>query len=578
MNDIGERSRAVVAAMAVLALSACGGQGSGQPATASVANFCQRVLPKVDSFEAKMRKEHPTPHDPRYGGTVVVGTIGEFSGGMNSLVSSDFAGVQHQDFLNQMTLVQYNDSLKPIPYLAKSWDVSADDTELTFHLRHDVYWQDGVKTTARDVAFTYERATDSLTGFPNPEFWDRYVKGAAGVQVLDDYTIRIRMKPQSDFLDPWTSLAIMPAHLLQNVPVSQLRNHPFNTQCPVGNGPFVFVEHKPQDRWVFGPNYAFPQALGGRPFVDRYVYRIIPEQTTLLTDLLTDGIDMYIAVRPDQAQRVKSDPNLRLVHFPFRNYVAVAWNSRHPQLADPRVRRAITMAIDRKEIVQSILHGYGTVANSTVAPFHWAYDPAAIGGLPYDTVRAKKLLTEAGWIDRNGSGVRENAEGVPLAFTIKYNQGNQSRKDIAEIMQSQLAKVGIKATPEVVEWSTLLSQIESPKRDFDGVVMSMVSEFKLNDTDLFASWRIDQPYAWSGTRDPTLDTLLRELSLPRVRAKAKPLWVRYQKELEREQPYTFFYFPDRLDGVNKRVKNVVMDARGDWVNAKDWWIDPAKRH
>jgi peptide/nickel transport system substrate-binding protein len=576
MIEKGERGRAFLTVIAVLAVGACGGGKAGPPAADA---FCASVLPKVDSFEAKMKAEHPTPKDPRYGGTVVVGTIGELTDGMNSLVSSDFASTQHQDFLNQMTLIQYDDSLRPVPYLAKSWDVSPDDTEITFHLRHDVYWQDGVKTTARDVAFTYERATDSLTGFPNPAFWDRYVKGPAGVEVLDDYTIRIHMKPQSDFLDPWRSLAIMPAHLLQDVPPQELKTHPFNTQCPVGNGPFVFIEHKPQDRWVFGPNYAFPQALGGRPFVDRYVYRIIPEQTTLLTDLLTGGIDIYVSVPPSQAKKVKDDPDLRLIHFPFRNYVFVAWNSRRPQLADPRVRRAITMATNRKEIVQSILQGYGTVANSTVPPFHWAYDPAAAGGLPYDTVAAKKLLTEAGWIDRNGDGVRENAQGVPLAFTIKYNKGNQAREDIAEIMQSQLAKVGIKATPQVVEWSTLIDQITSPKdRDFDGVVMSMISEFKLDDTDLFASWRLDQPYAWSGTHNPTIDTLLRELAQPMDRAKAKPLWVRYQRALAQEQPYTFFYFPDRLEGVNKRVENVTMDARSDWVNTKDWWIDPAKRH
>ncbi len=577
MSESGGWCRILLVVAVVTGLGACSG-GEGPTRQAALDPFCAKVLPKVDSFEAKMREEHPTPEDPRYGGTVVVGTIGELRDGMNGLLAGDYASRQHQNFLNLMTLVQYDDSLKPKPYLAESWEVSPDDTEITFHLRHDVYWHDGVPTTARDVAFTYERVTDPKTGYANNSFWDRYVRGAAGIEVLDDYTVRVHMQPQADFMDPWRSLAIMPAHLLEDVPVDQLRQHPYGMKCPVGNGPFVFVGHEPQDRWVFGPNYAFPQELGGRPFVDRYVYRIIPEQTTLLTELLTGGIDVYVQLLPDQAEQVREAPNLGLVHFPFRNFVFVAWNSRRPQLADPSVRRAITMATNRQEIVQSILKGYGRVANSTVPPFYWAYDPSNDGGLSYDPEAAKKLLDEAGWIDRNGDGVRENADGVRLAFTIKYNQGNQSRQQIAEIMQSQLAKVGIEATPRVVEWATLLDQITTPdRRDFDGVVMAWVAEFKLDDTDLFASSRLDQPWAMSGTHDATLDTVLQELAVTPDRAEAKPLWVRYQNVLAQVQPYTFFYFPDRLDGVNKRLANVKLDVRGDWQNTKDWWIDPAKR-
>jgi peptide/nickel transport system substrate-binding protein len=210
-----------------------------------------------------------------------------------------------------------------------------------------------------------------------------------------------------------------------------------------------------------------------------------------------------------------------------------------------------------------------------VPPFHWAYDPSTDGGLPYDPEAAKKLLDEAGWIDRNGDGVRENADGVRLAFTIKYNQGQQNRQQIAEIMQAQLAKVGIEATPEVLDWATLGDQLT--RRDFDGVVMSLVADFKLDDTNLFASSLSDLSMAFSGTHNATLDSLLPQLAQTIDHAKARPLWVRYQKVLAQEQPYTFFYFPDRLDGVSKRVENVKMDSRGDWLNTKDWWIDPAKR-
>jgi peptide/nickel transport system substrate-binding protein len=566
--------RSMALGAAILA-AACGG---GSDAVVSNDPFCQQVIPAVRANMAEAREANPAPDDPRYGGTVVVGNIGEIAGGMNSAVTTDITATEHQQFVNLMTLINYDEEANPQPYLAESFEVAPDGRSITFHLRRDVYWHDGEQTDAHDVAFTWEVVTDPLTAFPNATFWDYYVKGADGIEVVDDFTVRIHLEPHPEFLDPFRRTAILPEHLLGDVPHDQLQQHPFGTQCPVGNGPFVFVSHSPQDRWVFEANPTFPEGLGGRPFVDRYVYRVIPEQTTLLTELLTENIDVYIAPRPDQAQQILDDPNLDLVDFVSRQYVLVGWNARRPQLADARVRRAITMATDRASIVQAILQGYGAVAHSGVPPFHWAYDPHAVDPLPYDPAAARALLDQAGWRDRDGDGVRESAEGMPLAFTIKYNTGNQQRQEIAEIMQAQLAQVGIEARPQVVEWATLLQQINTPElRDFDGVVMGWVVEYQLTDMDLFHSERIDQPYAWSGTRNPDIDRLLEALSETVDREEARELWIEYQRAIVQEQPYTYFYFPFRLEGVNTRLRNVVMDARGEWVSIKDWYLDPASR-
>ena len=131
--------------------------------------------------------------------------------------------------------------------------------------------------------------------------------------------------------------------------------------------------------------------------------------------------------------------------------------------------------------------------------------------------------------------------------------------------------------PQVVEWATMLSQVQSRERDFDGVVMGWVTEFRIDDTDLFASSRRDDAYAYSGTQNETLDRLMEELPLIVDREEALPKWREYQYELVAEQPYTFIYFQDRLDGINTRLQNVTMDARGEWVNIREWSIDPARR-
>lgn len=557
-------------------MAACGGDGGRSVVSSDP--FCQRVMPEVDAWLADARARHSAPDDARYGGTAVAAGIGELSDGMNSAVSTDYYGTQHQQFVNLMTLTTYGADVSPQPWLAERWDVAEDGRSVTFHLRRDVFWHDGEITDARDVAFTYEVVTDPLTAFPNATFWNHYVKGPEGVEVIDDFTVRVHMEPHSEFLDPFWSVGILPEHLLSDVPRDELRLHPFGTQCPVGNGPFVFAEHRPQDRWIFEANPSFPEALGGRPYLDRYIYRVIPEETTILTELLTENVDVYIRVAPDQAQQVIDNPTTRLLNYPFRSYDMVGWNSRRPQLADARVRRAITMGTNRDEIVEALLQGYGQVANSSVPPFHWAHDPQAGLDLGYDPDRARALLTEAGWVDRDGDGVRESADGTLLSFSIKYNDGNQRRQDIAEIMQSQLAAIGIDARPQVVEWVTLLSQINDPdQRDFDGVALGWVTEFRVDDTDLFHSDRIDQPYAWSGTQNPELDRLLDELGRTMDRDEAAGLWTEYQRVLSEEQPYTFFFYPERLDGVNNRLQGVVMDARGEWISVKDWYIDPATR-
>jgi peptide/nickel transport system substrate-binding protein len=557
----------------------CAGE-PGEQSAAGGGDFCRVALARVESFMGSFGGALGARAADRYGGTAVVASIGELADGMNALVSSDNGATQHQTFVNLMTLLRYDDSYQPVPYLAESWEVddAESPTEITWHLRDDVYWHDGERTDAYDVRFTWLRVTDPLTAFPNAAYWDHYVKGAEGVEVVDSFTVKIKLRPHADYLDPWRQTAIMPEHLLGDVPPTELRQHPFGTQCPVGNGPFVFVSHRPQESWTFRANPAFPEALGGRPYLDRYVYRVVPEQTTLLTDLLTESVDVYIAPRPDQARAIMDSPDLEFRRFPFREFRFVAWNTRRPQLADARVRRAITLGTNRREIVEALLAGYGTIANSTVPPFHWANDESLMGELPYDPGEARRLLDEAGWIDRDGDGVREGADGTRLSFTIKYNQGNQQRQDIAEIMQAQLTQLGMEVRPQVVEWTTLLEQINTPaRREFDGVVMAWVTDFKVDDSDLFHSERLDAPYQWTGTQNPEIDRLLDTLQLVVDRDRARPLWQEYQRAVMEEQPFTIFFFPERLAGINRRLEDVRMDARGEWVNLKDWWIAADER-
>ena len=554
----------------ILAACADGPGPDGTSVTSSDDPFCQEVLPRVEAFMAAQ----DAPTGRQFGGTAVASAIGEIPEGMNVFSASDYNAHQHQIFVHLMTLVRMDERFELQPYLAESWEVSEDGSAVTFRLREDVYWHDGAPTTAHDVAFTFLRTRDPETAFPNANYWRYY----EGVEVVDSFTVRFTLTPHAEFLDPWRATAIMPEHLLGDVPPAELAGHPFGTQCPVGNGPFRFVEHRLDERWVFARNPAFPEGLGGPPRLDSYVFRIIPDQNTALTELLSGGIDILLAANADQADDIERSDVARLIHYPFRNFDFLGWNVRKPALADARVRRALTHGIDREGMAAALLAGYGTVTNTSVAPFHWAKDAAVADDLPYDPARAGALLDEAGWTDRDGDGVRENAAGDPLVLDVITNQGNQTRQNIIEVAQAQLADLGVRVNPRILEYGTLIAEITDPgERSFDGLVLGWVAEFKQDDTDLFHSERIDNPFAFVGLQSPRVDRLLDRLQLVVDRDEARPLWEEYQQVLAEEQPMTFLWFQERLDGVSTRMDGVHMDARGEWVSVQDWWIPEGER-
>jgi peptide/nickel transport system substrate-binding protein len=194
-------------------VAACGGADAPDVGAAG-ADFCAEALAGVDGFMSQARLERPPPDDELYGGTAVVGHHAELTSGMNAAIASDYGSTQYQTFVNLMTLVRYDEDLAPQPYLARSWDVNRDTTEITFHLRDDVFWHDGERTDAHDVAFTYGLVINPLTGFANPAYFDLYGEGDRGMRVVDDFTVTIGLRPHAGFMDPWRALAILPQHLL----------------------------------------------------------------------------------------------------------------------------------------------------------------------------------------------------------------------------------------------------------------------------------------------------------------------------------------------------------------------------
>ncbi|MGD8866566.1 MAG: ABC transporter substrate-binding protein [Gemmatimonadales bacterium] len=502
----------------------------------------------------------------RYGGTVVVASLTEASS-MNRFVSVDDISQELQNHVLFTTLIRYDENLQPIPYLAERWDTASVDGQLrlTFFLRDDVLWHDGVPTTAYDVKFTFDRIKDPATGFPRASILASYDSAV----VQDSLTVTFFLQRHPGFMDAWRAIAPMPQHLLGEVPPAELKRHPFGSESPTGNGPFRFVEHRAGDRWVFEANSTFPAGLGGRPYIDRLVYRHIEEPTTRFAEFAAGDVDVYLIVAPSQVAEAEALPGARIISYANRNYAFINWNERRPLFEDRRVRRALTLAINREEIVETVQRGLGQVAKGPVPPSHWAYDPN-LEPLPFDPDSARRLLDAAGWIDRNGDGVREK-DGRPASFELRTNP-NPTREDIMTLVQADLKDVGVDVRPRVQESQSLGADITSPERRFDAFVLGWQTEFNLDDRPLFACSALEGPYQWAGYCNPRVDEILSAVTEDFERTRTLPLWYEYQRIIQQDQPYTFLYYDVRANGVRERVRDVRMDIRGDLINVKEWWI------
>lgn len=505
--------------------------------------------------------------EPQQGGTAVVGMRTDL-GGFNSIT---YTGQYTGELINYALftpLIQYDEDLEPRPYLAESWEMTGD-TGIVFHIRQGVTWHDGQPVTARDVKFTFDMAKDPSTASLLGSAFLGYVDRA---EVIDDYTIRFHFsQPFAQAVESFW-WAPMPEHLLGDVAPTELRNAEYNRN-PVGSGPFRFVEWQANQRITFERNPDFPESMGGPPRLDRVIFRIIPEPSTMLTELIAGNVMVDIPLLPEQASQVEQDESLELFAFPGRTFYYIGWNNRREPFTDARVRRAMTLGIDRQEIIDALLFGHGQIALGPVPQWSPLF-PEGIEPLPYDTVEAARLLEEAGWVDRNGDGIRENAQGEPFSFTM-LSSDNPLSRSVVEVAQAQLRRIGVNVEARVLEFQTLLGRHRS--RDFDAVFSAWVMDnFQIASApmSLFHSRfaEIEGSANRSSYVNERADEIIERAAAATDPAVARQLWLEFLRIMQEDQPFTFMFWFEELAAARTSVGGVEMDQRGEFVSIADWWV------
>ena len=500
-------------------------------------------------------------HEQAYGDTLIEGTIGEPSILIPMLAgdsaSHNIAGLVYNG------LVKYDTDLSVIGDLAESWEISKDGLVITFHLRKGVKWADGVEFTADDVMFGYKTIIDEKTPTAYSEDF-RQVKKA---EVLDRYTFRVTYeKPFAPALTSWGSLVVLPRHLLEgkDITKSELARN------PIGMGPYKL------NKWTSGQELlldSYHDYFEGRPYIDHYMYRIIPDSATMFLELQAGGIDM-MGLTPiqytKQTETAFFKSNYQKFRYPTFAYTYMGLNLKHPFFMDKRVRQAIAYAIDKNEIVDVVLFGLGSPSTGPYVPNTWPYNPN-VKTYEHDPEKARHLLKEAGWRDTDGDGTLDK-EGKPFEFTIFTNMGNTLRMNTATIIQWRLARVGIKVEIRALEWSTFINEFID-KRRFQAVILGWSIGL---DPDQFDIWHSSKTKAkefnFVSYSNPEVDELLDRGRRTFDIAERKKAYFRIQEILADELPYIFLYVPDATPIVHARFKGIKPSPIGISYNLPKWYV------
>lgn len=441
------------------------------------------------------------------------------------------------------TLVTLDADQNVEPSLATSWEVSEDGLDWTFHLRPGVTFSNGRPLSADDVVYTYTRMLDPATGSGNAY----KIAGLSSVTAVDDATVKLTLDaPNAAFLG---HLAIDKS--VGIIAKENVEDGTINTQ-PIGTGPFMITDYQPGTKVVLERNPHYWQ--DGLPYLDKVEINIIPDDSVRRSALIAGDVDWAIAVPAQSIDDLKTTAGLVVDETAAGAYWYIGVNTEHAPLDQKEVRQAISYAINRADIAAAATFG-NAVPTQEPIPASSAWSD---GYAPYDQDldKAKSLLAAA---------------GVPDGFELHIMPTTQYEESIriAQVMQAELAKVGIKATIDTLEWAQWLE--EEGKGNYDTYVCSWNALVDPDDF-FYAQHKTGEVFNFTGYSNPTVDELLDQGRRAQGFDARKPIYDEINKIIVDDAPYIYLYNPLNVNVYHDYVKGYA--ARSDQaVRFVGTWLD-----
>ena len=495
-----------------------------------------------------------------------------------------YPGLMSSSFNKEEGVLEYH------PLLANSWGFENGDKDIRFHLKSGVKWEDGADVTAQDVQFSYQLYADTAVASVRQSSVDGLRRSKDGflnikdaVQIIDDTTVIFhfeRVYPGQLFD---AGLPILPSHIFASHRGGAALHDDSTNHRPLSCGPFRLKEWLPMQQVVLVSNGT--STLPAPAKLTQLIYRVIPDYHTRLMQFLSGELDVLPYLDIDDVPKVQeSNSRFSIIPLGERFYDAVNWNNidpavytsskgktikPNPLFGDVKVRRALTMAINRGEIVDSYLKSFGREAIGPVSPlFRWAFNDT-LKPLPFDLLRAKELLSEAGWKDVEGRETLEKG-GKKFSFVLKIPAGNELRQMMATIIQNQLRTLKIEVNIEQLDRATFWSDLMD--RKFDAAIAGFNVPLQMQLDELWGSDLSKARFNLTGFQNARIEEILEGARHVKKETDHAGAWKEFQVILQEEQPCTFLYWLNDLVAINNRLQGTNIGVLGISYHAGDWYL------
>ncbi|HEU5162319.1 MAG TPA: ABC transporter substrate-binding protein, partial [Thermoanaerobaculia bacterium] len=376
-------------------------------------------------------------------------------------------------------LLDFNDRLEIIPGLAREWTVSDDHLTWTFKLDPAATFSDGKPVRAADVVFTLRKIVD-------PKAESVQLAGMfegldlENTKPVDEKTVQVVFKSARPSQIYAFNIGVLPEHVYAKGNFTKAF-----TNRAVGTGPYVLVKRDPGREIVLERRDDYWRE---KPYILKIVFKVIGERAQAWNALRTGAIDETVATT-DQWLEDRDDPQfndrIEFHRFYELGYNFIPWNNRDPILSDSRVRRALTMCLDRRLIVEKLYYGTARILTGPFTPNHWAFNPS-VGPIEFDPQSARKLLADAGWKDSDGDGLLDR-DGVPFKIEMILASSDTPGANQAQIFQQDLQRVGVQLTIAKIDGATLISRVLAG--DFQATMLAWSLDL---DPDLYSMFHSAQ--------------------------------------------------------------------------------------
>lgn len=483
------------------------------------------------------------------------------------------------------SLMTVNDKGEQEPYLATESKVSDDMKKITYTLSDKAVWHDGKKVTANDVAYTFKAMADP--NYTGGYYGDvQAVKGAEayhngeaedieGIKVIDDKTIEIEFeKVYAPGVTNLGNVEIIPEHIWSKVDPGEWTKQTELLNNPVGCGPYKLTEYKTGSHVKFEAATDF---FGGEVKTPNLVFKAINADTTQ-AEFKGGNVDIANVESLRQADiDALTSEGLKTVSYDNYMFTYMGFNLRKESLKDVKVRQAIMYAIDRQSILDNIVEGRGSVVNAPLLPSSWAYpEESELEQYKYDVEKAKSLLKEAGWEDKDGDGIVENANGEKLELTIDCQNDHEVRQKTATAIQESLKAAGIAVEIDTMEYSALMDKAVA-NHDFDLYMMGNTLSLDPDPKPMWDSTAIsNEPgvigYNIVAYNNPETDKLIEEGNATLDQNERKSIYGEFAKILNRDVPEAYLFCQNVERVYNPGLEGYKPSTFNEFYNVHNWVI------